>query len=209
MALAETTLSSACALNDQSIVVASATSIAAGRLILIDREVMVVAKNYSSGTTVPVLRGQAGTPQEAHVVTARVTHGDPSDFTPAAGKVGSLAVGPKVRKLVSITADNSTVTLPAPGEDLVVLLNGTSVINLTVPVPTKELDGTLLWIVANGKAAHVVTFTGGFGLAGSSYDVATFNGNAHCGVMAMASNEAWVVLSSMTGTLTNMVPAIA
>src|SRR5438094_6161812 len=63
MALATTTLSSACAQGDVSIVVASATSVAAGRLIVIDQEEMQVAQSYSSGTTVPVLRGRDGSAQ--------------------------------------------------------------------------------------------------------------------------------------------------
>ncbi|PYQ83519.1 MAG: hypothetical protein DMG02_33580, partial [Acidobacteria bacterium] len=85
MALATTTLSSACAQGDVSIVVASATSVAAGRLIVIDQEEMQVAQSYSSGTTVPVLRGRDGSAQVAHKATANVTHGLASDFaSPAA-----------------------------------------------------------------------------------------------------------------------------
>jgi hypothetical protein len=67
------------------------------------------------------------------------------------------------------------LTLPPAGSDLVVILNGTAAITLTVPVPTKDMDGTELTIVSNGAAAHVPTFTGGVGAAGSSYDAFTFN----------------------------------
>ena len=73
MALTTTTLSSAVAVNDTSIVVASATGFAAGNLILIDQEVMQVAKNYVSGTTIPVLRGLDGTATAIHKASANVT----------------------------------------------------------------------------------------------------------------------------------------
>ena len=80
MALVRTTLSSAVALADKQIVVASATSIATGRVIRIDQEDMIVDKSWVSGTTIPVLRAIGGTAQVAHVVTAGVVHGLASDY---------------------------------------------------------------------------------------------------------------------------------
>ncbi|WP_339647409.1 hypothetical protein, partial [Jannaschia helgolandensis] len=76
MALATTTLTSAVAVDDTSIVVASATSFDAGRLVLVDQEVMQVAQNYTSGTTVDVLRGVNGSATLSHVITSNVVHGD-------------------------------------------------------------------------------------------------------------------------------------
>jgi hypothetical protein len=72
MALTTTTLSSAVAQSDVSIVVASATGFAAGNLVLVDGEQMQVAKNYVSGTTIPVQRGIDGTVQTTHKVSANV-----------------------------------------------------------------------------------------------------------------------------------------
>jgi hypothetical protein len=43
------------------VIVASATTVAAGRIIYIDREAMRIQASYSSGTTVPVDRGREGT----------------------------------------------------------------------------------------------------------------------------------------------------
>ncbi len=64
MALTATTLSSAVALTDKSIVVASATGFAAGAYVKVDGEFMQVDKSYTSGsTTVPVLRGRDGSAQ--------------------------------------------------------------------------------------------------------------------------------------------------
>src|SRR5690348_2175462 len=80
MALVRTTLSSACAAGDTSLVVASATGFAAGYLVRVDQEVMRVAGNYTSGTTIPVIRGQQGTVVNAHVSGAGVVAGIASDW---------------------------------------------------------------------------------------------------------------------------------
>lgn len=210
MALAETTLSSAVAANDRSIVVASATSISVGRLLQIDGEMFQVAQSYTSGTTVPVLRGRAGTACVAHVASARVVHGDAADFTSPAGAVAPQAPGGRVKKVVSITATGS-LTLPAPGEDLLVILNGTSVITLTVPVPTKDLDGCEMIIAGNGAAAHLLTFTGGLSGAGSNYDVITVNATAPAAFKFVAVNELWYAVCgpAISGTTTNIAGAIA
>lgn len=207
MALVRTTLSSACALGDRSIVVASATSIAAGRIVLIDGEQMLVTREYvNASTTVPVLRGQGGTEQVAHVVTAGVVHGDAADFVAqAAQSSAQFLMAGRPRVLTSITA-TSTLTLPAPGSDLFVILNGTSVITLTIPVPTTDMDGTFLTICGNGAAAHVLTFTGGLSGAGTSYDVLTVNATAPIAFQAVACNAKWnsLVAIPAAGTVTNV-----
>ena len=213
MALATTTLSSAVAIDDNSIVVASATSVSAGRLIRIDDEWMKVGQSYASGTTVPVLRGQNGSITAAHVVTANVTHGTASDFSASPGGSYGAQVLPQQRatKLYSITA-TSTLSLPAAGEDARVILNGTSVIALTVPVPTKDLDGCLLYIAGNGAAAHTVTFTGGLSGASTSYDVITVNATAPVLLGPfMAVNGLWqaAVAVPMAGTVTNITATVA
>lgn len=210
MAFAETTLSSAVGLTDSSIALASATSVAAGRLIVVDDEVMQVTKDYTSGTTVSVLRGRAGSIQSAHVSGARVTHGDPVDYVMAPGQSAAFPIAGRSRRIVSFSA-TGTVTLPPPGQDLVVILNGTSVIGLTVPVPTKELDGAQLIILANGVAAHTVTFTGGLSDAGTSYDVLTMNGTKAAGIVVFACNETWIAPTApaMGGTVTNLIGSIA
>jgi hypothetical protein len=154
MALATTTLSSAVAVDDTSIVVASATSFDAGRLI-----------GYQAS--------------RATVVQ-------------------------------SITA-TGTLSLPAAGTDLRVILNGTSVIALTIPVPTKDMDGTVLMIIGNGVAAHTLTFTGGLSGAGTSYDVITTNSAAPIALQAVAANGLWnsFVATPMSGTVTNITGGVA
>lgn len=211
MALATTTLASAVSATDNSIVVASATSFAPGRLAVVDQEVMQVAQSYVSGTTIPVLRGRDGTATVAHKITANVTHGLASDWALTAPQqvTGYPVVGRPV--LVQSYTATGTLTLPPAGCDLRVILNGTTIITLTVPVPTKELDGCILTIVSNGVAAHVPTFTGGFGGAGAGYTALTFNATKPCAFQAIACNGTWQAMTqpAWTGTVTNLVAGIA
>ncbi len=208
-----TTLSSAVAIDDRSIVVASATDVGAGDFIRIDEEWMQVSKEYSSGTTVNVLRGVNGSVTAAHKVTAGVVHGSAADFTTNPDGTGEGVTLPaqRARRIISLTAA-ATLTLPKSGEDLFVILNGTSVIALTVPVPTKDLDGCALYIAGNGAAAHTATFTGGLSGAGASYDVITVNATAPVVLGPFwAVNGLWQasVAVPMAGTVTNVTATVA
>jgi hypothetical protein len=211
MALNTTTLTSAVAVADRQIVVSSATGMAANNLVRVDDEWMLVAKNYVSGTTIPVIRGQQGSVTSAHVTTANVINGLSSDFAnPIPGTfVTSQNFGPGV-PIQSITA-TSTLVLPTAGAIHRVILNGTSVITLTVPVPTKDMDGTLLFIGSNGAAAHVVTFTSTLNNAGAGYTSFTNNASGTMLLMVMAINGFWTVptFPAWTGTVTKVVGGIA
>lgn len=211
MALATTTLSTAVLQGDINIIVASAASMAAGRVVLIDQEEMVVAQNYTSGTTVPVLRGRSGTAQLAHKITANVTHGLASDFsTPGPQAVVTYPIAGRPVVVTSVTA-TSTLTLPTPGTDMRVIINATSAITLTIPVPTKDMDGTCLWIVSSTVAAHVPTFTGGLGGVGSGYTALTAASGAQMCIQAIACNGTWNIPSApgWTGTVTKVTGGIA
>lgn len=210
MSLATTTLSVAVGLTDKQIVVASATSLAAGRYLLVDQEMMRVAQDYVSGTTANVLRGQDGTVTAAHKITANVTHGFAIDFAAAAPQTSTTYPLQRAVQLVSVTA-TSTLALPSPGTDMRVVLNGTTIITLTIPVPTKDMDGTELTIVSNGAAAHVPTFTGGLGGSGAGYTAFTFNASKPVALKVIACNGVWVALTgpAWSGTVTNLVGSIA
>ncbi len=210
MALATTTASSAIGQTDTSIVIASATSMAAGRIILVDQEEMQATQSYVSGTTVPVLRGRNGTAQVAHKVTANVTHGLASDFANPGAQAVTTYPTQRATLVQSITA-TSTLTLPPAGTDLRLIMNGTSVITLTIPVPTKDMDGTTIDIVGNGVAAHLLTFTGGLSGAGTSYDVVTVNATAPVAFKVIAANGVWCTYCgpAITGTVTAITAAIA
>lgn len=210
MALTTTTISAAVAVNQNFIVVASATGFAAGNYVLIDQEVMLVANSYVSGTTVPVIRGQEGTLTAAHNASAKCKTYLGSDSTGPTNQTATTYPTPRGRRIVSLSA-TATLTLPLPGEDMMVFLNGTSVIALTIPVPTTDMDGCELSISSNGAAAHTLTFTGGLSAAGSSYDVITVNATAPAAFKFVASFGAWQAYCQppMGGTVTNIIGSIA
>jgi hypothetical protein len=211
MALTTTTLASACGLNDRSIVVSSATGFAAGYKVLIDGEEMEVTKDYVSGTTVGVLRGRGGTPQAAHVTTANVTVGAGSDFqNPAPGAFATTYGAVPTVYFTSVTA-TSTLALPPPRSWSFITMNGTSAITLTVPVPTKDMDGTVLFLISNGVAQHIYTFTSGLGGVGSGYTTVTPASAARGSMMVVACNGYWNAISGpgWSGTVTKVTCALA
>ena len=216
MALTTTTLAAAVALNDKSVLLTSVTGLAPGMQIKVGVEKMEVTKDWVPGTaaTVPVnvLRGRGGSTQYAHVITENATFGLPSDFSdPAPGAFATefSAIRPTV--FTSITATTSTLTLPPPGCDMRVILNGTSAITLTIPVPTQDLDGCLLYLLSNGVAQHVYTFTGGLGGVGTGYTTVTPASGARGSIVVCAVNGAWNALSGpgWSGTVTKVTCAQA
>lgn len=215
MALARTTLSSAVAggssAPDKNIVVASATGFSAGYRLEVDGEVMLVSKSYVSGTTIPVQRAQEGTAADAHNSGAGVVVGAASDFPSLAPQTSvQKPLAGRARTIQSISA-SATITPPVDGSDLLLILNGTSVITATVAAPTKDMDGCELTIVSNGAAAHLLTFTGGLSGAGSNYDVITVNATAPAAFRFIACNSLWMAICgpAVSGTTTNIAGAIA
>ena len=210
MALTTTTLASACALLDKSLTVTAATSFVAGaRLIVDSNEVMFITKDYVSGTSIPVLRGQLGTKIQAHPVTCNVVlvpSGDDRDFTAGSDAAPALYL---TKSDISYTATGAITVGTADFNR--VRLNGTNACLMTLAHPLKDQDGIMLQIIGNGKAAHTVTVpTGGFGNAGSGYTVGTFDTGGLCSLFLTASNGFWVPTSSpMSGTLTAFDVAIA
>lgn len=199
MALTTTTNSVAVAASDQSITVASATGFSAGKIVKVNAEFMQVRKDYVSGTTVPVLRGQGGTFPMAHGVTSNVSVGDGADFAQgAAADTVAYPLAGRVREVKAYGAAGA-VTLPTPGNDMVAIINGTNALAMTVANPSKDQDGDILVVIGNGKAAHTLTYTAGYGNGGGSYDVLTFASGANNTVMLMAVNGIWNLLPSLIG----------
>jgi hypothetical protein len=210
MALTTTTAASAIGATDLVINVASATGFAAGNLIICDQEVMRQL-SAAVGTAIPVIRGVNGTAAKAHVSSANVTTGLPSEFSGSADQVASAITYPtqRARTITSYSAAGA-ITLPTPGTDAMAIINGTGALAMTLANPTKDQDGDILIIVGNGKAAHTVTYTAGLGNAGSNYDVGTFDGSGQCSMMLVAANAIWVPLPSpLSGTLTSIDVAVA
>lgn len=191
MAQTTTTLSSAVTSTATSIVVASATGFAAGNLVLIDGEFMTVAKNYVSGTTIPVLRGQDGSVQAAHVASANVTTGLTSDFSQPA-PMQFVAEPQYITKQVQSYSASGAISFSGNCDLTIAILNGTSALSMTLANPSKDQDGQYLHIIANGKAAHTVTYTAGLGNGGASYDVGTFSATLAMSALLVACNGFWV-----------------
>jgi len=210
MSLARTTLSSACAATDTSIVVANATGFAAGNELRVDGEVMRVGKTYSSGTTIPLDgRGLDGTYVFAHPTSAGVVVGSAGDWANAAPQtVDTYPVAGRARTFTSYSAAGA-IALPTAGADAVAFINGTA-LAMTLALPTKDLDGSILIIVGTQGAAHSVTVASGLGGATTGYTVGTFDGTGQCSMMLIACNSIWVPLPSpFSGTLTAIDVAVA
>lgn len=210
MALAETTLASACAADDRQLVVASATGVAAGYQVRVDGEIFQVTKGYVSGSTlVPVLRGQSGTLATAHGVTARAVVGAAADFaqTTPAQATAAFQIAGRARVVNSYGAAGA-IALPPAGADAVAYINGTNALAMTLAVPTKDLDGCILTIAGNGAAAHTVTIAGGLG--GGALVTATFEATGKCNLVLMALDETWQTYPSpLSGTLTSIDVALS
>lgn len=207
MSFASTTLSSAVGLTDTNIVVASASGIVAGMIARFGGETLVVAQNYQSGTTIPVRRGQDSTAVITHPSGESITFGLGSDWqNPAAQTVATSQVAGRARLVKTYSADGA-IDLPTSGADQVAILDGTVALNMTLAAPGKELNGSLLYIFGNGKAAHVVTVTtDGIGGGGSNLDTLTFAAGALNGLVFMAQGALWALVggSVLSGTLTNI-----
>lgn len=216
MALTATTANGAITADQTTIRVASATGFTKGYLIKIDDEFMLQTGD-AVGTVIPVRRGVNSSVSAAHVTSALVRVGNPSNAGGAADWTGNQVTTPtayplsgRQRRKVSVSA-TSTLALGSPGTDLTVDLNGTSVIALTIPVPTKDMDGDELNIMSNGAAAHTLTFTGGLSGAGTSYDVITTNATAPAAYKFVACNGLWLAYCQppMGGTVTNIIGSVA
>jgi hypothetical protein len=211
MALVTTTLASAASASDQAFVLASATSVAEGRVALVDGEFVHITKAYVTGeVTAPVARGQEGTAAKAHASGAEFTHGEPEDW--AQGPPGSFVpISPSpVFVRVSYSAAGAIALPDAAGEIRIATLNGTDALAMTVAAPDEAVDGSILIIVGNGKAAHTATFTGGLGAAGSGYTVGTYATGGQGSLPVIASGGVWVPLvSPLAGTLTGIDISIA
>lgn len=193
MALTTTTLASPVSINDISVVVASATGFTAGLPFRIDGEWCQVAKSYVSGTTIPCARGLDGSATAAHRTGANVSVGLASDF--AVPLPQTVVTAPLQPGLPIYSYSASGAIPPIQG---IHVLNGTSLLTMTLTSPTKDQDGQILIIIANGKVAHTVTYTAGFGGGTTGADVVTFSATAQLACLSMAMNGVWV---SLTGAV--------
>ena len=157
MSLVHTTLSAATAVGDTSIVVTSATGFSAGYVVRVGDEMMRVGGGYVSGTIIPVIRGQDGTLVSAHAVTTGVVCGVGSDWATTNGAQVAVQypLAGKTRR-VSTYGAAGAISLPVAGTDEIAVINGTAHA-MTLALPTKDLDGSILYIVGDTGAAHAIT----------------------------------------------------
>ena len=215
MALTETTLSAAFSkATDKNIVVSSATGFSAGYIVRIDDELMQVAKSYVSGTTIPVLPAIGGTAPTDHPSGAAVEVGAASDseWGSSAAQIPTQFPFVKALRQLSYSASGA-ITLPDPGSDGIAVLNasGSTVLAMTLAVPTKAMDGCKLKILSrNGTGAHTIDVSGGINGAGSSYNLFTFPAGPVM-IELTAFDSVWYTPThpAWTGTVTLLVGGIA
>jgi hypothetical protein len=208
MALNATTLASAVGITDNVIVVASATGFAAGNYIRVDQELMRVTNSYAAGSvTVPVIRGQDGTATAAHVSSAKVQTELASDIGASAPQAVTQLANYVPRVIRSYSA-NGAIALPTVGNDMIAFLNGTSTLAMTLANPTTDMDGSLLFIISNGKGAHTVTYSAGVGNGGGTMDVGTYNTTEATGCILIAANGFWVLIANGIGSAGTQVAGV-
>ena len=200
MALVNTTLAAAVAITDNVIVVASATSLAAGRIIKIDGEYLKINQAYVSGTTVGVTRGQEGSVTAAHQSGANVMTALASDLATAPASVNESVLNAGQMSVTTTSYSAAGAIAFGLSQWTVAIINGTSALAMTIANPTKDQDGCYLHIVANGKAAHTVTYTAGLGNGGASFDVGTFSATLAMSSLLVACNGFWVSVGPTTAT---------
>lgn len=208
MAFTLTTLSAAVGKNDSTVLLASLTGIAAGSVFAIDNEIFrVQSQGVPTVATVPVpvLRGQEGTEQKAHPISAQVKIGSPqtslllADWSQPQAGAASPAGEPAQfsRNFLSYSAAGA-ITLPGVGQDMMAIINGTGALAMTLANPSTAQDGSRLVIMGNGKAAHTVTYTAGLGNVGATADVITFAAAQAQAIELVACGGFWLGMGMNT-----------
>jgi hypothetical protein len=123
-----------------------------------------------------------------------------ADWQQAGAGAASLAPIPNVFWQRQSYSAAGAITLPTPGTNMVAVLNGTSVLAMTLANPSTAQDGDLLLIVANGKAAHTVTYTAGLGNGGAAFDVGTFSATLAMASLLVACGGFWVSVGPTSAT---------
>jgi hypothetical protein len=224
----QTTLSAAVTATADRVVVASATGVSAGRILVIDREAFVVQS--ITGTTALVRRGTNGTFAAAHISGAVVLGGPTNYFLqsdpppggctatnfialPAvvlpSGSVFNCSASSLVRYrdsgLTSFTvgpaqayATTGAITV-MPG---LATLGSGGAIAMTLAAPTAAQDGMVIDMVVITAQAHTVTATTiGFNAGGAATDLCTFTAAIGNQISVRAYNGNWYILSARNCTL--------
>lgn len=221
-----TTTSAAVTVGTNRVSVASVSTMAAGQLIVIDREAMLIQS--ISGTTLTVTRGYNRTFAQPHVSGAVVFSGPPSYFAGsevagactassevvlprvviASGNVYQCSDGAWVRWMVGGIGQYSTAgatTYTAAGAITVKpglnLIGSGGALAMTLASPSTSQNGMIMSIIASTAQAHTITTTAGFNGGTTARDVCTLGGAIGDGITIQASGGVWYVLANRNCTL--------
>jgi hypothetical protein len=160
---------------------------------------MQIAKNYVSGTTIPVQRGLDGHADDAQSRPANVTIFLASDETAPRADGGAV---PDSRDAApeAVLRGGGAITLPNAGEDMVAIINGTSTLAMTLANPTKDMDGSCSTSSPTAKRRTPSPTRAGVGNGGSTMDVGTYNTTEQTGCALMAVNGFWVLWANGIGS---------
>ena len=196
MALTRTTIAAAISADADIIPVTSATGFAAGNVLRVDNEyMMVVAVN---GTNIQVRsRGDLGSAAAAHNILAPATTGLLSDLP--SYPVGQAAqTDPNGQTIVTASVDGA---LAIPTQNTLVLVQKAGVCAMTLAAPTTAQDGLEMTILSATANAHTVTYTAGFYGDTTSSDVATFAAKVGASMTIKAQGGKWGIVSLANVTL--------
>lgn len=209
MAVTATLLNGAITKNDTSVRLDAVTGFNKGRYFRIDNEWFIATTDGdTTALTVPCKRGQLGTAAVSHVDNSPVVVvSDPyADVTETAQIAEPI---PTVNQISLPRYSYSAAGAITPTRGLHMLL-GTSVLAMTLAVPSDANDGDVLYVVGNGKAAHTLTLATAIGDAGVGYTVLTFPAGGQVAACFIAAGGIWVLLGSpISGTATNITLAIS
>lgn len=222
-----TTLSAAMTATQQTMVVASASTIAAGQLAFLNGEMVYIQS--ISGTTATVTRGYNSTRAAAHAAGVAVWTG-PANYFAAGDPVGGVCTSTDEVALPRIVpasgsiyqcSDSTWVKYRGNGfhtfsagastsytsAGAITVKPGLSLIGsggalaMTLAAPSVTQDGMIMAIFASTAQAHTITNTAGFNGGTTARDVCTLGGAIGDGIVVQAWGGVWYVLANRNCTL--------
>lgn len=217
MTITATTLASACGAGDPTVAVTSATGITAPNFtsgvgityLFVDQEMMVALA--VNGVVITVLRGQNGTPAQAHVSGSQVQIGVPSDFAAYGEYVKSSITQQQTEASLNWPAtflSGTTDALTGASAGFWVVKTG-SADAITLATPLAAHEGNIINIWSDTAFAHTVTCPTTNFLIGAAANktVCTFPARPGAGISVRVCNLNYHLLNT-SGTGTNSGPVV-
>jgi hypothetical protein len=205
MALTSTTLAAPCQPSDLRLYLASSAGFLPGQAIRIDSETMYCTQVVSPTVVGVRSRGADGSFAMFHDLGSNV------EISAAAGDYGSPAPTQATQIPIYappvITLGRAPATpLAMPSQDTTIILNGAAAIVTPLPVPDKAHDGVRLTITSMSPFVHLIgTAASGLiqdGVTGGPFGVVNFPLFKGAGVVLIACQGSWNVLSAQAVTFT-------